>query len=97
MSIAGGLHKALERGQEVGCQVVQIFSRYRMRWSAKGLSETEVAAFQGAKEKTRVAPVALHNSYLINLASPLPEVRKKSLSVLIEEMAWANLEQEGPP
>ena len=89
MSIAGGLDKALLRGKDVGCQAIQIFTRKRVRWSAKRLSRSEIDAFHRAREETSVAPVSIHNSYLINLASPHPHVRKKSFSALLTELAWA--------
>ena len=37
MSIAGGLHLALERGREVGCGAVQIFLKNQRQWAAKPL------------------------------------------------------------
>jgi len=89
MSIAGGPHKALYRGEEAGCQVIQIFTRYRVRWSAKKLSPAEIDAFHKGREELSVLPVAIHNSYLINLASPDSHVRKKSFSCLIKEIEWA--------
>src|SRR2546429_166744 len=32
-SIAGGLHRALERGRALGCQAVQIFTRSARQWA----------------------------------------------------------------
>jgi len=91
MSIAGHPHKALLRGKEIGCHVIQIFTRHRIKWSAKRLSEKEIDAFYKAQEDASVTPVAIHNSYLINLASPKFDVRKKSFSTLTEEVEWAEL------
>lgn len=91
MSIAGHPDKALLRGKEMGCQAIQIFTRNRARWSAKKLSEIEIDAFHRARRETSITPVAIHNSYLINLASPHSDVRKKSFSVLLDEMEWAEL------
>jgi len=91
MSIAGHPHKALLRGKEIGCHIIQIFTRHRVKWSAKKLSEKEIDAFHKIRKETSVIPVAIHNSYLINLASPKFDVRKKSFSTLIEEMEWAEL------
>ena len=91
MSIAGHPHKALLRGKETGCHVIQIFTRHRIKWSAKRLSEKEIDTFYKAREETSVIPVAIHNSYLINLASPKSDVRKKSFSTLTKEVEWAEL------
>jgi deoxyribonuclease-4 len=89
MSIAGHPHKALLRGKEVGCQVIQIFTRNRLRWSAKRLSKEEINSFFKTKIDTNIIPVAIHGSYLINLASPSTNKRNNSLNLLVKEMAWA--------
>jgi len=91
MSIAGHPHKALLRGKEIGCHIIQIFTRHRIKWSAKKLSEKEIDEFYKTQKETSIIPVAIHNSYLINLASPRSNVRKKSFSTLLEEMEWAEL------
>lgn len=91
MSIAGHPHKALQRASETGCQAVQIFTRYRVRWNAKALTEIEVDAFREERLKTMVEPVAIHGSYLVNLASPDPDAVKKSINLLQKEMEWAEL------
>ena len=89
MSISGGLDRAIFRGKERGCQVIQIFTRNASRWRAKALSRGEIDSFLTAREKTSVEPVAAHNSYLINLASPRVPVRKKSFHALLAEMERA--------
>ena len=86
MSISGGLYKALQRGEKLGCQVIQIFTRNRNRWQSKALSKVEIDRFHEVRDKTSVKPVAAHNSYLINLASPRPDIAKKSLHALLEEL-----------
>jgi deoxyribonuclease-4 len=91
MSIAGNPHKALQRGRDAGCQVIQIFTRYRLRWSAKNLTGNEVDAFHEERLKTLVNPVAVHGSYLANLASPDSENVRESVNLLQKEMEWAEL------
>lgn len=86
MSISGGLDRAIFRGKVLGCQVIQIFTRNASRWRAKGLSQIEIDSFLTAREETSIEPVAAHNSYLINLASPRVPVRKKSFHALLAEM-----------
>ena len=63
MSIAGGLHRALLRGKETGCEVIQVFTRNRNRWNSAKLSEKEIDLFHKACEETAILPVAAHNSY----------------------------------
>ena len=89
MSIAGHPHNAFLRGKEVGCQVIQIFTRNRLRWVAKRLSQEEINSFFKANRETSIIPVAIHGSYLINLASPSSGNRRRSLKLLTNEMEWA--------
>lgn len=86
MSISGGLEHALFRGEKRGCQVIQIFTRNPNRWVSHGLSSKEIAAFHEARTRTSVAPIASHDSYLVNLASPFRDLRLKSLEALKDEL-----------
>ena len=70
MSIAGGLHRALERGSEAGCSVVQIFLKNQLQWSAKPYAPEEIRQFAAAWTATGLRTVFAHSSYLINLAAP---------------------------
>ncbi len=89
MSIAGGLDKALIRGQEVGCEVIQIFSKNSNQWRAKPLTNEEIALFKKRRDETHVHPVMVHSSYLINLCSPYEEEWKKSIDAFYIEMERA--------
>lgn len=85
MSVAGGTHRAFERGAEIGCDALQIFVKNANRWSARPLPDEDVAAFRASAEATGL-PVVAHAGYLINLASPDPEAREKSLTALVDEL-----------
>jgi deoxyribonuclease IV len=87
MSISGGLERALLRGEACGCQVIQIFTRNPNQWNCSPLSPKEIDAFHAARIQTSIMPVAAHDSYLINLASPHPENRRRSLEALQDELA----------
>jgi len=84
MSIAGGVHRALERGLSIGCQAVQLFVKNQLRWSAPPLGEEEIRTFR--RLAPRLAGVFAHSAYLINLASPDPEVFERSVHGLAEEL-----------
>jgi deoxyribonuclease-4 len=86
MSIAGGVHKALERGKSIGCDIVQIFTKSSNQWKAKPLSDDELGLFREAKLATGISIVVGHTSYLINLASPDPITHKKSVDSLRLEL-----------
>jgi deoxyribonuclease IV len=90
MSIAGGLSKAFERGQSVECRTIQIFLKNSNQWKAKLLTEQDKILFREAQNKSGIHPVAAHDSYLINLASPDSELYQKSITAFMEEMGRAN-------
>ncbi len=86
VSIAGGIEKAFARGEAVGCTAIQVFTRNASRWQAKPLEEKSIAAFRAARQASSIGYVAAHDSYLINLASPDPELRNKSIAAFIDEL-----------
>ncbi|RMF37553.1 MAG: deoxyribonuclease IV [Planctomycetota bacterium] len=91
MSIAGGLHKAVQRAAEAGCDVVQIFTKNNNQWNCKPLSEADVQAWQQALQEHRIGAPLAHASYLINLAAPDDALWRKSLDALVVE--WQRCEQ----
>ena len=86
VSIAGGIDRAFSRGELIGCSAIQIFTRNASRWQAKSLSTEAIAAFRSAHANSPIRYVAAHDSYLINLASPDPELRKKSIDAFVDEL-----------
>ncbi|NOY12785.1 MAG: deoxyribonuclease IV [Deltaproteobacteria bacterium] len=86
VSIAGGIEKAIARGEEIGATAIQVFTRNASRWQARPLSTDAVAAFRAARKDSKIAYVAAHDSYLINLASPDPELRDKSIAAFADEL-----------
>jgi deoxyribonuclease-4 len=85
-SIAGGIHKAFDRAQSVGCQVVQVFVKPNRAWAAPPITDDDVALFRRKAGETKVRPVVAHTSYLLNLASPDDDLWQKSQETLIIEM-----------
>ena len=85
MSIAGGVYKALERGESAGCNVVQIFTRNQTRWVSPPLKAEDVEKFR--QRSPRFFSIFAHSSYLINLATPDKGLFKKSVGALAEELA----------
>jgi deoxyribonuclease-4 len=87
MSIAGGLEKAIERGESIGCTAIQLFTKSNRQWHAKDLTKEEIALFKKAKKKSPcVRSIVAHASYLINLCSPDSITNKKSVESLIQEL-----------
>ncbi|MBW2675860.1 MAG: deoxyribonuclease IV, partial [Deltaproteobacteria bacterium] len=86
MSIAGGLEKALLRGQELGCTTIQLFTKSSNQWKERLLVKTEIQLFREVRAKTGITPIVSHASYLINLASPDGEIYRKSLDAMVCEI-----------
>jgi deoxyribonuclease IV len=86
MSIAGGLHRAVDRAMASGCGVLQIFTRNSNQWKGKDLSEADVALFREKFAASGLREAISHDIYLINLAAAPGEVRDKSLAAFRDEL-----------
>jgi len=82
VSTAGGLANAIERGEERGCESIQIFNQSPRMWRPTNYGEDDFAAFREAMEASSIEAVAIHAVYLINCATKDKELRKKSLASL---------------
>lgn len=78
VSTAGGLANAIERGEERGCESIQIFNQSPRMWRPTKYGEEDFAAFREAMEASKVEAVIIHAVYLINTASKDKDLRKKS-------------------
>ncbi len=85
-SVAGGLHLAFTRIQQVGGESLQIFTRNQRQWKASPVSREEAELFRSAWQESGNMPVASHASYLINLASGKPEQADKSVRAFADEL-----------
>ena len=83
VSPAGGPAKAVERGVERNCDVIQFFNQSPRAWRPRVYSPDEIAAFHAAMEESQLQAVLIHAVYLLNCASEDPEIRGKSLTALI--------------
>jgi deoxyribonuclease-4 len=86
MSIAGGLHLAIDRAVAAGCGVVQIFTRNSNQWKGKAVSEADAALFREKFAASGLHEAVSHDIYLINLAAPPGEGRDKSLAAFRDEL-----------
>jgi deoxyribonuclease-4 len=89
MSIAGGLDRALWRGRDVGCSVVQIFLKNQRQWSAKPYTADEIRSFRAAWRESGLRAVFAHATYLINLAAPTAAEWKRAVGAFHDELERA--------
>jgi len=91
VSIAGGVFKSLERGERIGCDSIQIFTKNQRQWKAKPYKEKDILRFKEDFKKSRIKKVVAHSSYLINLGSPKKEPLIKSREAFIDEIMRCHL------
>jgi len=82
VSTSGGLVKAIERGEALGCESIQIFNQSPRMWRPTKYGPEDFAAFREAIDDSPVEAVAIHAVYLINCATKDKELRAKSLASL---------------
>jgi deoxyribonuclease-4 len=84
VSPAGGPANAVARGEERGCQAIQIFNQSPRMWKPSVYADEAVTDFREALAASgTVDALVIHAIYLVNLASEDPEIREKSLASLI--------------
>jgi deoxyribonuclease-4 len=86
ISIAGGTREAPPRARAIGATAMQIFSKMANRWAERDCEGEECAEFAIALAATDVRATTAHDSYLINLASPDPVLRARSLDSFVAEL-----------
>lgn len=85
VSIAGSLDLSVDRAQDAGGDVFQIFSRNPRGWAYPPLPGEVSREFRAKVTTTHIIPVS-HMPYLPNLASPKPEIYEKSVASLSAEL-----------
>ncbi len=85
VSPAGGLAKAIERGEERG-EAIQIFNQSPRMWRPTAYGEEDFAAFREAMRSSRIDAVLIHAVYLLNCASDDADIRAKSLVSLTHSL-----------
>jgi deoxyribonuclease IV len=85
-SASGGVDKALQRAVDVGATSCQIFAKNERQWNAKPLDPAVVERFHIERERTGIVNLVVHDSYLINLASPKDEIHGKSMAAFQDEL-----------
>jgi deoxyribonuclease IV len=88
MSVAGGHYNALTRGKDIGCTAVQLFSKNANQWAAKPISPEDAERFKTTREQCAYeqGDLLVHDSYLINLATPDDTLWEKSIDAFAHEL-----------
>lgn len=86
MSASGGVDNAIARGEAIPVESLQLFSKNERQWIAKPLDPGVVERFHAEVERTGITRLVVHDSYLINLASPKADILEKSIPAFTDEL-----------
>ena len=86
VSISGGFSLAVQRAFDLGCTCMQIFSRNPRGWTVKPLDRDDIAEFKKLRAQWDIGPVFVHTNYLINLASPRPDLFERSIEQFVIDL-----------
>ena len=85
-SIAGGVHNAVEEQLEYGGTCGQIFTHSPQVWQDPDIGDEEAERFREVAAEGDVGPWVIHSSYLVNLCTPKPDLREKSVDSMQKEV-----------
>ena len=91
VSIAGGVINAPKNGHDLGCEVIQIFTRSPQGGKAPELTPEVVKKFRLQVTGYRLQAVYVHTPYYINFASANNRVRYGSVSIVRDELERASI------
>lgn len=89
LGVGTGLLKAARRARQIGCTAIQIFSDNPTAWRRRPEPPSDAAAFVDLCAREDIAPIAIHASYLINLAGGAEPFASQSRAGLIHELRRA--------
>ncbi|HXW15693.1 MAG TPA: deoxyribonuclease IV [Terriglobia bacterium] len=88
-SIAGALENAAHHAKKIGCDTFQMFSANPRGWRSLEPTPAHCEAFRVARHAHGLSPVAIHDNYLINLASSDAVIRAGSIAAFRRELERA--------
>ena len=89
VSISGGVSLAPKRARDVTCDCMQIFSKNQMQWKSKPIDLEEAEKFLANSKALEIQETVIHDSYLVNLASPDKGLLRQSREAFLDELLRA--------
>ena len=86
VSSQGGVAMAPARGGSLRATAIQLFTKTPNQWRERILAGEQIARFRQEVLRHRLEAVVSHDSYLINLASPDPVLRARSIESFQKEL-----------
>jgi len=91
VSTQGGVHNALARGKAIGATAIQVFTKTPNQWREPALTDESRTAFRRERDRSEIAQIVAHDSYLINLATPDPVLSARSVESFTNELRRCDL------
>lgn len=89
LPLGHGMLKAADRAAEIGASALQVFTDNPSSWRRRSTLPRELPAFRERLREHGIGLLAVHAPYLVNLASPNPELHGRSAAVLANELRVA--------
>jgi len=86
VSSQGGVATAPARGGSLRATAIQLFTKTPNQWRERVLAGEQIERFRQEVARHRLEAVLSHDSYLINLASPDPVLRARSIESFQKEL-----------
>ena len=86
VSSQGGVAMAPGRGGALRATAIQIFTKTPNQWRERDLDADQIARFRTEAARHKLEAALSHDSYLINLASPDPVLRARSMDSFRREL-----------
>ncbi len=86
VSAAGGAFQIFARGQALGAECLQLFTRAPSQWNAAPLTGEGIARFKAERKAHGNPSVIAHDIYLNNLAAADETIRRRSIETMVEEV-----------
>src|SRR6185295_18704313 len=89
LPLGDGMVKAVDRAHEIGAGALQIFIDNPTAWRRRQDPPAELPAFRSRLTEHDIRPVAVHASYLVNLAGTEEDFFGRSVGVLASDLRVA--------
>jgi deoxyribonuclease-4 len=89
LPLGDGMVRAADRAAAIGASAIQVFSDNPAAWRRRPSLPRELPAFRERLREHDIAPLVIHAPYLVNLAGPEGEFRRRSIELLAHELRVA--------
>jgi deoxyribonuclease IV len=89
LPLGHGMVRAAERAAAIGADTIQVFADNPTAWRRRQEPPRELGAWRERLDELDLGPVAVHASYLANLAGPDPSFWERSIDLVVSDLRGA--------